>query len=105
MGNFLSVKDANGNWISIPAFVGDTGPQGPQGPQGIQGPQGPVGATGPQGPAGPQGPTGSTGKSGVHVGSSAPSDSSVNVWIDPNGEGLSVIDVPLTVAEIRAICK
>ena len=31
MGNFLSVKDANGNWIDIPAFVGENGVDGVRG--------------------------------------------------------------------------
>lgn len=34
---------------------------------------------------------GGTGDSGVYVGASAPTDESVNVWINPNGE---VIDLP-----------
>lgn len=83
---------------------GDTGPQGPQGIQGKkgetgpQGPQGEVGETGPQGPQGiqgevgpqgepgAQGPQGEPGASGVYVGSDAPTDPDVNVWIDPDGE-------------------
>ena len=74
---------------------GDTGPQGPQGIQGevgpqglqgIQGPQGEVGPQGPQGETGAQGPQGEPGVSGVYVGSDAPTDPDVNVWIDPDGE-------------------
>ena len=67
---------------------GDTGPQGPQGPQGEVGPQGPQGETGSQGPQGEpgtQGPQGEPGASGVYVGSDAPTDPDVNVWIDPDG--------------------
>ena len=31
MGNFLNIKDENGNWISIPAFVGEKGETGVRG--------------------------------------------------------------------------
>lgn len=71
---------------------GDTGPQGIQGPQGIRGEVGPqgvrgeVGPQGPQGETGAQGPQGEPGASGVYVGSDAPTDPDVNVWIDPDGE-------------------
>lgn len=47
--DILQVKDGNGNWTSIPAIKGDTGPQGPQGIQGIQGETGPQGIQGPAG--------------------------------------------------------
>ena len=78
-----------------PGQKGDTGQQGEQGPQGekgdtgSQGPQGdvgPQGETGPQGEQGPQGPKGDTGSSGVYYGTTAPTDTSVNVLINPNGE-------------------
>ena len=65
---------------------GDTGPQGIQGPRGIQGPQGIQGEVGPQGEKGAQGPQGEPGVSGVYVGSDAPTDPDVNVWIDSDGE-------------------
>lgn len=68
---------------------GEVGPQGPQGIQGEVGPQGEKGDTGPQGPqgeTGEQGPQGEPGASGVYVGSDAPTDPDVNVWIDPDGE-------------------
>ena len=61
---------------------GDTGPQGPQGIQGETGPQGPQGI---QGETGAQGPKGDTGDSGVYIGTTAPSDPDVNVWINPSG--------------------
>ena len=32
MADILRIKDADGNWIAIPAIKGDPGPQGPQGP-------------------------------------------------------------------------
>lgn len=65
LGNILRVKDANGNWITIPALVGEKGDPGPQGIQGIQGPKGDTGATGPQGPQGVKGDTGATGPQGA----------------------------------------
>lgn len=100
--------------------TGEQGPKGEtgeQGPQGIQGPKGdpgndgytPVkgvdyfdgatgekgakgdtGATGPQGPQGIQGVKGDTGNSGVYYGTTEPSDSEVNVWINPNGTAESI---------------
>lgn len=74
--------------------TGEQGPQGIQGPAGSTGPQGPKGDTGPQGPAGPTGPTGPKGDTGpqgtpgddkVYVGSSAPTDSKYEIWINPDG--------------------
>jgi len=70
---------------------GDTGPQGPKGDTGEQGPKGETGSQGPQGETGPQGeqgqagPQGPTGDSGVYIGTTAPSDPDVNVWINPSG--------------------
>lgn len=61
---------------------GDTGEQGPKGDTGSQGPQGETGPQGEQGQAGPQGPTGD---SGVYIGTTAPTDPDVNVWINPSG--------------------
>lgn len=61
---------------------GDTGEQGPKGDTGLQGPQGDTGPQGEQGQAGPQGPTGD---SGVYIGTTAPADPDVNVWINPSG--------------------
>ena len=77
--------------------TGEQGPQGIQGPAGSTGPQGPKGDTGPQGPAGPTGPTGPKGDPGakgdpgtpgdnkVYVGSTAPTDSKYQIWINPDG--------------------
>lgn len=62
--------------------AGDTGPQGPQGIQGIQGPAGPTGPTGPKGDTGPQG---TPGDDKVYVGSTAPTDSKYEIWINPDG--------------------
>ena len=59
---------------------------GPQGPQGIQGIHGPTG---------PQGVQGETGPSGVYIGSSAPTDPDVNVWVDPEGNDDDVAEVIL----------
>ena len=51
------------------------------------------------------GEKGETGDSGVYVGTTAPEDESVNVWIDPDGAGMVVSEAKsLTVAEVRAIC-
>lgn len=57
---------------------------GPQGPQGIQGIQGPTG---------PQGDKGDTGSSGVYVGSSAPTDPAINVWVDVDDDADGVVHV------------
>ena len=65
--------------------TGDVGPVGPQGPQGIPGDPGPQGPQGETGPQGPKGDKGDTGVSGVHYGSDAPTDPSVNLWINPDG--------------------
>ncbi len=62
--------------------AGDTGPQGPQGIKGDIGPQGPAGPTGPQGDTGPQG---TPGDDKVYVGSTAPTDSKYEIWINPDG--------------------
>ena len=90
--------------------TGATGPQGPQGPRGetgATGPQGPQGATGPQGPQGPagadgadgapgakgdKGDKGDTGDSGVYLGNTEPTDESVKVWINPDGESTPILD-------------
>lgn len=65
---------------------GDIGPVGPMGPQGIQGIQGPAGVSGEKGDKGEKG------DAGVYVGSSKPTDSSVNVWIDLDGQPDSVTE-------------
>lgn len=92
---------------------GDKGDQGIQGEQGIQGIQGIKGDTGAKGDKGDKGDAfeysdftpeqlaslkgekgdtgntgakGDTGDSGVYVGTSAPSDANVNIWIDSDGE-------------------
>ena len=63
----LKVKDANGNWITIPALrgeKGETGATGPQGPKGDTGATGAKGATGATGAKGDKGDTGPAGKDG-----------------------------------------
>lgn len=65
---------------------GERGATGPQGPQGKQGERGPQGEAGPQGERGADGKDGPAGASGVYLGSSAPSDASVMVWVNPEGE-------------------
>ena len=44
------------------------------------------------GKTGSTGPKGDTGSSGVYIGTSQPTDSNVNVWIDSDGEPTEVID-------------
>ena len=58
---------------------GDIGPVGPMGPQGIQGIQGPAGLSG------DKGDKGDPGSSGVYIGATPPTDSTINIWIDPSG--------------------
>ena len=45
-----------------------------------------TGEQGPQGPEGPQGEQGVQGNSGVYMGSVAPTDPSIAVWIDTSDE-------------------
>ena len=52
----------------------------------------PRGDVGPTGKTGATGPKGDTGSSGVYIGTSQPTDSNINVWIDSNGEPTEVID-------------
>ena len=105
----LKVK-SNGQWIGIPSIKGDQGETGQDGDDGVtfipsvdasgnlswsndggrQNPQtvnikGPQGAKGDKGDPGDKGATGDTGNSGVYYGTTEPSDSEVNVWINPNG--------------------
>ena len=94
---------------------GDQGIQGEQGIQGIQGIKGDTGAKGDKGDAftysdftpdqlaslkgekgdkgdtGNTGAKGDTGDSGVYVGTFAPSDTNVNVWIDSDGESDDIV--------------
>ena len=75
--------------------TGDTGPQGVQGiqgPQGIQGEQGPKGEQGEQGPQGPKGDKGDDGADGFYVGSEAPTDPNVDIWIDTDGQTPDIDD-------------
>ena len=60
----ISVKDRNGNWVTVPAIIGPKGDTGSVGPVGPTGPEGPIGPAGPQGPEGPRGATGETGAQG-----------------------------------------
>lgn len=66
--------------------IGLTGAIGPQGIQGEVGPKGDKGDQGVQGPKGDQGDKGETGNSGVYVGSTAPTDENIVVWIDMTGD-------------------
>lgn len=75
--------------------TGATGPQGPQGATGPQGPQGPAGADGADGAPGAKGDKGDTGDSGVYLGNTEPTDESVKVWINPDGESTPIPGLPV----------
>ena len=62
---------------------GDQGIQGIQGEKGDQGIQGIQGKQGAKGDTGEKGDKGDTGDSGVYIGTTAPIDEDVNVWINP----------------------
>lgn len=65
----LKIKNDQGNWINLPGLKGDKGDKGDKG------------------------------ESGVYLGTTAPSDEDINVWINPNGEAHTeavVIDPTLT---------
>ena len=91
----LKIKDQNGNWVEITGVKGDKGDTGSKGDKGdaftysdftpeqlasLKGEKGDKGDTG------NTGAKGDTGDSGVYVGTSAPSDTNVNVWIDSDGD-------------------
>ena len=103
-------------WLtSLRGEKGDPGEQGPTGPKGEKGDPGVQGITGPQGEKGDQGPTGPQGEPGktayayaqeagyegteaefaeklasesscIHIGTDAPTDENINVWIDTDAE-------------------
>ena len=60
----LKIKDSAGKFISVPALKGDRGLKGDKGATGAKGDKG------------------DTGNSGVYMGTTAPTDSEVRVWID-----------------------
>ena len=104
---------SNDKGLANPASVNIMGPQGPAGAAGAtgatgsQGPQGERGETGATGPQGPQGPAGAdgapgakgdkgdTGDSGVYLGNTEPTDESVKVWINPDGESTPIPGLPV----------
>lgn len=74
----LKIKDDQGNWINLPGLKGDKGDKGDKG------------------------------ESGVYLGTTAPSDEDINVWINPNGEAHTeavVIDDTLSVEGRAADAK
>lgn len=73
--------------------TGPAGPAGPAGPQGMPGERGETGATGPQGERGEKGDTGEQGDPGVYVGATEPTDPTVRVWVDTDGDPDDVSDV------------
>lgn len=75
--------------------TGATGPQGPRGETGATGPQGPAGADGADGAPGAKGDKGDTGDSGVYLGNTEPTDESVKVWINPDGESTPIPGLPV----------
>ena len=73
--------------MSNPIYQGPIGPKGDKGDKGDSGPQGEQGL---KGDIGPIGPKGETGNSGVYVGTDAPTDPSIMVWIDTDGGGIEL---------------
>ena len=73
--------------MSNPTYQGPIGPKGDKGDRGDSGPQGEQGL---KGDIGPVGPKGETGNSGVYVGTDAPTDPSIMVWIDTDGGGIEL---------------
>lgn len=71
---------SNDKGLANPASVNIKGPQGPQGPQGAPGAKG------------DKGDKGDTGDSGVYLGNTEPTDESVKVWINPDGESSPISD-------------
>ena len=67
--------------MSNPTYQGPIGPKGDKGDKGEQGLKGDIG---------PVGPKGETGNSGVYVGTDAPTDPSIMVWIDTDGGGIEL---------------
>lgn len=53
--------------------------------------RGPQGEKGDQGDIGPVGPQGERGESGVYTGTETPTDPSVKVWVNPNGDGANIL--------------
>lgn len=76
----------NNKGLANPASVSIKGPQGPQGPAGADGADGAPGAKG------DKGDKGDTGDSGVYLGNTEPTDESVKVWINPDGESTPILD-------------
>ena len=74
----LKIKDDQGNWINLPGLKGDKGDKGDKG------------------------------ESGVYLGTTAPSDEDINVWINPNGEAHTeavIVDPTLTMEGQAADAK
>lgn len=84
-----SSADSGSNIVTIHIKDGSeyvfTVKNGSKGNKGDPGPQGPAGTTGPTGPKGDTGPQGTPGDDKVYVGSTAPTDSKYQIWINPDG--------------------
>ena len=115
MANILNIKDANGNWVTVPALKGDTGATGKDGTPcrhswngttlTVTSASGTSSANlkGDTGAAGKDGRDGAPGVSGVYVGSGEPTDNST-VWINLDYVGDATTFNPMTVAQIKSIC-
>lgn len=53
--------------------------------------KGPQGEKGDRGEVGPVGPQGERGESGVYTGTETPTDPSIKVWVNPNGDGANIL--------------
>ena len=84
-----SSADSGSNIVTIHIKDGSeyvfTVKNGSKGNKGDPGPQGPAGTTGPTGPKGDTGPQGTPGDDKVYVGSTVPTDSKYQIWINPDG--------------------
>ena len=91
----IYIYDAINGWVNNGPLQGAKGDKGDaftysdftaEQLAGLKGEKGDKGDTGAQGPKGDKGDKGDTGVSGVHYGSDAPTDPSVNLWINPDGD-------------------
>lgn len=89
--NTVTITQKNG---TVSKFDIYNGAQGPQGEQGVQGPKGDAG---PQGEIGPQG---TPGDDKVYVGSTAPTDSKYQVWVNPSGTATTLASLVYPVGSI-----
>ena len=79
-GAYLQWRPTGGTWQNLVALSAITGPAGADG------------ADGAPGAKGDKGNKGDTGDSGVYLGNTEPTDASVKVWINPDGESSPISD-------------